>query len=97
LIAPTFDLPMNGADVLVHVLRMALDRAQAAGVLVEVAVEQLVDGGRRPPVAPLPDISEEVEADLLGTLPCLGSGRHRLDEAVPSLRDRVMAGIDAHP
>jgi hypothetical protein len=84
------------ADVLIDVLPVALDRPPATGVLIEVAVQQLVDGGRRPRVAPLPDVGEEAETDPFGALPGLRAGRHRLDEAVPALRDRVLTGVDPH-
>src|SRR4051794_3109796 len=87
---------MKGRDVLVDVVPVALDGAPAAGVLLEVAVEQLVDRGRGLRVAPLPDVREEPLPDLLGPIPRLRAGRDDLDEVVPALRHRVLPGVDPH-
>jgi hypothetical protein len=62
-------------------------------MLVEVAVEQLVDGGSR--ARALLDV-DEAPADGVSLIPCLRPRRDHLDEVVPLLGDRVGTGVDAH-
>ncbi|GEL22948.1 hypothetical protein PSU4_19020 [Pseudonocardia sulfidoxydans NBRC 16205] len=81
--------------MLVDVLAVPGDGPLAALVLVEVAVEQLVDRGRCVRTSSLLDLGHEAEPNLLGPVPYLRARRYYLDEVVPAFRDRVDAPVDA--
>ena len=77
---PDRDLPEVGRDVVAHVAAVEGERVRGAVELVEVAVEQLVDGRARARVAALGDLDPKPVPDPLGRLPRRGSGRDDLDE-----------------
>lgn len=63
--------------------------------LVEVALEQLVDGRVRPRVPPLVDLTHQSIPGGVSLLLGLRSRRDDLDEVVPTLRHRVDTGVYA--
>ena len=71
-LSPTDERP----NVLLDVLAVPADGALPALVLVEVAVEQLVDRGARARVPALVDRRQEPAPDGLGLLPRLRAGGH---------------------
>jgi hypothetical protein len=86
------DLPLadERSNVLVHILAVARDGALTALVLVEVAVEQLIDGRRRARAASLFHLFDEPPTHLVGPLPRLRTGRDHLDQVVTALGDRAV-------
>ena len=91
------DLP--GADerphMLVDVLAIPGHGAAPAGVLVEVAVEQLVDRRRGLRVAPLLEPGEKVAADRIRLVPGFRPGWDDLHQVVSAPGDRVDTRVDA--
>jgi hypothetical protein len=63
---------------------------------IEPAIEQLIERGSGPRIAPVVDLRLQATPRLLSLLRSTGLSRDRLDKVVPLLGRRVNAGVDPH-
>jgi hypothetical protein len=92
---PCLDLPEERADVLLEVLRVHLLRRDPDVQRLEVAVEELVEGGAGTWVPLLVHLVRETTERLLRL--GLRARRDDLAEVVPLAGDRVDPGVVHHP
>ena len=84
------------ADVFLGVAAVHIQGVELEVDFSEVAIEQLVDRGLRPGVAPLVQLVEQADLCLLRQLLGVRAGRDRLCQVVSTFGDGVDACVDAH-
>lgn len=90
-----FDVAKELRDVVADVASVVRQSLWGTVELVEIARQQLVDGGRRSWVPALCNVVDEPVTYPLGLPPGPGTRRHDSNEVVPSLRHGVNAGVHA--
>ncbi|GAA3242582.1 hypothetical protein GCM10017691_46790 [Pseudonocardia petroleophila] len=89
-------VPEARRDVVADVRAVELQRVRGAGELVEVTLEELVDGRARAGVALLGDLAEQSIAGRFGLALGLRARLDDLLEVVPLARHGVDARVDGH-
>ncbi|WP_241996121.1 hypothetical protein [Kribbella sp. VKM Ac-2568] len=83
-------------DVFLGVAAVHVQGVELEVCFVEVAIEQLVDRGLRPGVAPLVQLVEQVDLCLVRQLLGVRADRDRLRQVVPTFGNGVDACVYAH-